>query len=71
MVLGKEHIPQTNLLSLFLQLLNNSGRSIPSLFALAQLGVEDTFGGDAVFLDELLDLHSVYSQLQYPIHPIS
>lgn len=57
-VLGQEHIPQTQLLGLLLQRLHDSGRSLPSLLALAQLGGEDGVGGDAVFLDEFLDLFS-------------
>lgn len=56
MILGQEHIPQTQLLGLLLQLLHDSRSSLPSLLALAQLGGEDRVGGDTVFLDEFLDL---------------
>ena len=56
MVLWQEHVPQTELLGLGLQLLHDRGGSLPSLLALAQLGGEDGIGGDTVLLDELLDL---------------
>lgn len=56
MALGQEHVPQTELLGLELQLLHDGGGSLPSLLALAQLGGEDGVGGDTVLLDELLDL---------------
>lgn len=56
MTLGKEHIPQTQLLSLLLQLLNNSRCGGPSLLALTELSREGSFGGDALLLDEFLDL---------------
>lgn len=56
MALGKEHVPKTQLLSLLLQLLDNSRCGGPSLLALAELGGEGSFGGDALLLDEFLDL---------------
>ena len=56
MVLGQEHVPQAELLSLLLQLLHHRGGVLPSLLALAELGGEYSIGGDTVFLDELLDL---------------
>lgn len=55
-VLGQEHIPQTQLLGLGLQLLHDGRGGLPSLLALAQLSGEDGVGGDAFFLDEFLDL---------------
>lgn len=56
-VLGQEHIPQTQLLGLLLQRLHDSRGGLPSFLAFAQLGGEDGVGGDAVFLDEFLDLY--------------
>lgn len=56
MVLGKEHVPETNLLSLLLQTLQDGGGGGPSLLAFTELGCEDGIGGDAVFFNEFLDL---------------
>jgi hypothetical protein len=56
MGLGQEHVPQTELLGLELQLLHDGGNGLPSLLALTQLGGVDSIGGDTVLLDKLLDL---------------
>lgn len=56
MVLGQEHVPQAELLGLQFELLEDSGGGIPSLFAFAELRLEDSLGGQAVFLDEFFDL---------------
>lgn len=55
-ILGQEHVPQAELLSLLLQLFHHDRSSLPSLLALAELGGEYGVGGDTVLLDELLDL---------------
>lgn len=52
----QKHIPQPNLLGFRLEIIDDGGVCRPSLLAFAQLGVEDGVGGDAFFLDELLDL---------------
>lgn len=57
MVLGQEHVPQTELLSLCLERLHDGRGSLPSLLAFAQLGGEDGVCGDAVLFDEFLDLY--------------
>lgn len=63
MVLGQEHIPQADLAGLGLELFHDRRVGLPSLLANAKLCGEEGFGGDAFFLDELLDLFVVRSVL--------
>lgn len=56
MVLRQEHVPETKLLGLLLQALQDGGGGGPSLLAFAELGCEDGIGGNAVFFNEFLDL---------------
>ena len=56
MVLGKEHVPETQLASLDLKSLENLGCSVPSLLSLPELCLEDGVCGDTVSLDEFFDL---------------
>lgn len=58
MVLRQEHVPQTELLGLLLQALQNGGGGGPSLLTFAELGREDCVGGDAVLFNEFLDLEA-------------
>ena len=53
---GQEHVPQAEGAGLGLEVLQNDGVGLPSLLALAELGLECGFGGDTVLLDELFDL---------------
>jgi hypothetical protein len=55
-VLRQEHVPQTELLGLLLQTLQDGRGGGPSLIAFAELGLEDGVGRDTVFLNEFLDL---------------
>lgn len=58
MVLGQKHVPQPELLGAFLQVLNDGRMGVEALLhaATADLLGVDGVGGDAFFLDELLDL---------------
>jgi hypothetical protein len=64
-VLGEEHVPETHLLGLDLELLDHGGGGLPSLFALAELGREEGFGGDTVLFDEFFDLESESIYVRY------
>jgi hypothetical protein len=56
-VLGQKHIPQTEFLSLLLQVFYDGRVGAEALLdGGAELLVEDEVGGDAFFFDELLDL---------------
>jgi hypothetical protein len=56
-VLGQEHIPETKLLGPLLQILDDLRmRSEALLRRLTNLACVDGIGGNALFLDELLDL---------------
>lgn len=56
MVLGQEHVPQAALAGLDFEVVKDRGGGFPSLFAFAELRLEDRVCGDAVFLDEFFDL---------------
>ena len=56
MVLGQEHVPQTELLGLLLEALQDGGGGGPSLLTFTELSREDGVGRDAVFFNEFLDL---------------
>jgi hypothetical protein len=59
MRLGKEHVPEPELARTLLQVLDNARvRREALLRRLAQLPHVNIVGGDALFLDELLDLRS-------------
>jgi hypothetical protein len=60
-ILGQEHVPQAQLAGLDFQVLEDRRGGLPSLLAVAELGLEDGVRGDAVFLDELLDLLGLVS----------
>jgi len=53
---GEEQVPQTQLAGLGLELLHDGGVCLPSLFALAELRLEERLRGDAFLFDEFLDL---------------
>lgn len=56
-VLGQEHVPETQLPGPLLQVLDDGRvRREALLRRLADLACVDGIGGDALFLDELLDL---------------
>lgn len=61
MVLGQKHIPQPQLSGLGFQLLEDSRSSGPSLGSLTQFSLENGISGDAVFLNEFLDLKQAAS----------
>jgi hypothetical protein len=59
MVLGQKHVPQTQLLGLYLQLFDDLRVAVEALgSSSAQLGLEYSFGGKAFIFDEFLELYS-------------
>jgi hypothetical protein len=57
-VLGQEHVPETKLLGLDLEVIHDGRVSAEALLgAVAELGLPDSFGGDTFFFDELCELY--------------
>jgi hypothetical protein len=56
MVLGQEHVPQTESRSFLLQLIDNRWVAVPSCVAGADLAGVNGICGNAFFVDEFVDL---------------